>query len=31
MGQWGFANPAVANYNQITQVCAITKSPSCKL
>jgi phosphonate transport system substrate-binding protein len=31
MGQWGFASPSVANYSQITEVCKITKSPSCKL
>ena len=30
-GQWGYASPSVANYNAITQICAITKSPSCKL
>ncbi len=29
-GQWGFAPPSVANYNAITQICALTKSPSCK-
>jgi len=29
-GQWGFAAPSVANYNAITQICALTKSPSCK-
>jgi phosphonate transport system substrate-binding protein len=29
-GQWGFAPPSVANYDAITQICALTKSPSCK-
>jgi phosphonate transport system substrate-binding protein len=30
-GQYGFAPPSVANFSQVTQVCQITKSPSCKL
>lgn len=29
MGQWGYANPKVANFGKIKQVCALTKSPSC--
>ncbi|MBO0692070.1 MAG: phosphate/phosphite/phosphonate ABC transporter substrate-binding protein [Acidimicrobiaceae bacterium] len=29
MGGWGYANPKVANFNKIKQVCALTKSPSC--
>jgi phosphonate transport system substrate-binding protein len=29
--QYGFAAPSVANYSQITQICKVTKSPSCKL
>ncbi len=29
-GQWGFASPSVANYAPIAQICAITKSASCK-
>jgi phosphonate transport system substrate-binding protein len=29
-GQYGYAPPSVANYNVITQVCDLTKSPSCK-
>jgi phosphonate transport system substrate-binding protein len=29
-GQYGFASPSVANYSLITQICDITKSPSCK-
>ncbi len=30
-GQYGFAPPSVANYAAIAQICAITKSPSCKV
>ena len=30
-GQYGFANPAVANYAPIAQICKITKSSSCNL
>ena len=30
-GQWGFASPSVANFNSITHICAVTKSPSCKI
>jgi phosphonate transport system substrate-binding protein len=29
-GQYGYAPPSVANYNVITTVCDLTKSPSCK-
>ena len=29
--QWGFANPSVANYSSIAQICKLTKSASCKL
>jgi phosphonate transport system substrate-binding protein len=29
--QWGWAPPSVANFNQITQVCRVTNSPSCKI
>jgi phosphonate transport system substrate-binding protein len=29
--QYGYASPSVANYSVIAQVCAITKSPSCKV
>ncbi len=30
-GQYGYAPPSVANYAPIAQICAITKSPSCKV
>jgi phosphonate transport system substrate-binding protein len=30
-GEYGFAPPSVANYNAIAKICAITKSPSCKV
>jgi phosphonate transport system substrate-binding protein len=30
-GQYGYAPPSVANYSVIAQICAITKSPSCKV
>jgi phosphonate transport system substrate-binding protein len=30
-GQYGFANPDLANYAPILQVCAVTKSPSCNV
>jgi DNA-binding beta-propeller fold protein YncE len=30
-GQYGFAAPSVANFSVIAQICAITKSPSCKV
>lgn len=30
-GQWGWASPSVADYSQITEVCKVTNSPSCKL
>ena len=30
-GQYGFANPKLANYSTITQICKLTKSPSCNL
>lgn len=29
MGQWGYANPSVANFSKIKQVCNLTRSPSC--
>jgi phosphonate transport system substrate-binding protein len=29
MGQWGYANPGVANFSQIKTICEKTKSPSC--
>jgi phosphonate transport system substrate-binding protein len=29
--QWGFANPSVANYSSIANICKLTNSPSCKL
>jgi phosphonate transport system substrate-binding protein len=29
LGFWGFADPSVANYDAIKQVCAITKSSKC--
>jgi phosphonate transport system substrate-binding protein len=30
-GQYGFANPSLADYSVITQICKLTKSPSCNL
>lgn len=30
-GQYGFADPSLANYAPILQVCAVTKSPSCNV
>jgi phosphonate transport system substrate-binding protein len=30
-GTWGYASPSVANYAQVTQICKVTKSPSCKI
>jgi phosphonate transport system substrate-binding protein len=30
-GEYGFAPPSVANYSVIAKICAITKSPSCKV
>lgn len=30
-GQYGFANPSLANYNTIGDICKLTKSPSCNL
>ncbi len=29
LGQWGFADPKVADYSVLDQVCAATKSPTC--
>jgi phosphonate transport system substrate-binding protein len=30
-GQYGFANPDLANYSPILQICKVTKSPSCNV
>jgi phosphonate transport system substrate-binding protein len=30
-GQYGYANPSLANYSTIGQICKLTKSPSCNL
>jgi phosphonate transport system substrate-binding protein len=30
-GSYGYAPPSVANYSPIAKICAITKSPSCKV
>jgi phosphonate transport system substrate-binding protein len=30
-GQYGFANPDLANYTPILQICKVTKSPSCNV
>jgi phosphonate transport system substrate-binding protein len=30
-GQYGFANPTLANYTPILQICAVTKSSSCNV
>ena len=30
-GQWGYANPDLANYSTIGSICKLTKSPSCNL
>jgi phosphonate transport system substrate-binding protein len=30
-GQYGFANPALADYSVIAKICKLTKSPSCNL
>jgi phosphonate transport system substrate-binding protein len=30
-GQYGFANPSLADYSAITKICEVTKSPSCNI
>jgi phosphonate transport system substrate-binding protein len=30
-GQYGYANPSLASYSAITEICKLTKSPSCNL
>jgi phosphonate transport system substrate-binding protein len=30
-GQWGYANPSLANYSTIGEICKLTKSSSCNL